>query len=56
MRLPQPEMIDDELRVGVAGREPANLIEAPRARQVDRQVVTQGRRESAIDARVGRIA
>ena len=52
-RLLQPEVVDHELRVGIARGQLAGLIQPTPGQEIDRQRVARGGREDAIDAGIG---
>ena len=53
MRLNQPEMVDDDLGIGIAADQFDALVEPPGNVQVDRQRRSRGLFEHAIKTRIG---
>ena len=53
MRLNQPEMVDDDLRIRIAADQLDALVEPPGNVQVDRHRQTRGLLEHAVEARIG---
>ena len=52
-RLLQPEVVDHQLRVGIARGQLAGLLQPPPGEEIDRQGVARGGREDAVDAGIG---
>ena len=54
-RLLQPEVVDHQHGVGIAGRQQSGLLQTPPAQQIDRQGVSRGCRQNPVESRVGRV-
>jgi hypothetical protein len=54
-RLLQPDVVDHDLRVGIASGECARLLQPPPGKQIDGQRVSCRGLEHAVEARIGRV-